>query len=305
MLSRGDKMRKNLFFLETTDVRDGLFPSLRHALAQLKTMNDENGGKYRNSARVIKKIKSTFKVKPEELYDALINLTYPRCEIDLVDGHGILGFPPANMHFTEMRVSNFYRQIISNYNTTDYNKPLYLPLPLILSNGTVSSKNHKTFIPSHNIGEVIDATIALIQNPDIETKDLLKYIKGPDIIVGGEITNSEQLPSIYEKGRGVIEIKITPQTISDEFYGNVSEFCKWYNMKLRKYSSKKEQKILIKYKAKLFDGKTVKYMSLKEILQNYIEHCKTIETGISDDILCQKLEKVKTIAIKRKTKVYN
>lgn len=289
--------------IEITDVRDGLFPSLRYALTQLKKMNDENGGKFRNSGRVIEKVVGDFKVNPEDLYDALINATYPRCEINLVEGHGNLGFPPADMRFSEMRVSNFYRQIIDEYNNVDFNTPLYTPLPLVLSNGTLDSRNRKTLIPSHNIGEVIDATIALIKDPNLETKDLMQYIKGPDILVGGEIIDSEQLHNVYEKGFGVIEIKITPQTINDEFWGNVSDFCSWYNIKLRKCLLKKEQKILITYEAKLFDGKTVKYMSLKEILQNYIEYCKSVLTDLSDDVLCQRLEKIKILAIERKTKV--
>ncbi len=287
--------------IETTDVRDGLFPSLRYALTQLKKMNDENGGKFRNSGKVIEKVVGDFEVDPEDLYDALINATYPRCEINLVDGHGNMGFPPADMRFSEMRVSNFYRQIIDEYNNADSNTPLYTPLPLVLSNGTLGSRNHKTLIPSHNIGEVIGATIALIREPTLETKDLMQYIKGPDILVGGEIISSDRLCETYEKGFGIIEIKITPQTINDEFWSNVSDFCRWYKFKSKKFLFKKEQKILIEYEAKLFDGKTIKYMSLKEILQNYIEYCKSVVTDLSDDDLCQKLEEFKKLSNKRRT----
>ena len=284
--------------IEWTDVRDGMFPSLRYALTQLKKINDENNGKFRNSKRVIEKVVSDIEVKPEDLYDALINLTYPRCEFGLVDGHGNMGFPPADMPFTEMRVSNFYRQIIDEQNK-DLNTPIYLPLPLTLINGT---SNYKTFIPSHNIEEVIDATIALIKDPTLETRDLLEYIKGPDILVGGEIINRKELYNIYEKGYGTIEIQVNTQTVNEDLWGDISDFCRWYNLKLRKCFLKKEQKILVKYEAKLFDGQIVKYMSLKEILQYYIEYSKSGE-DISNDDLCKKLENLKKFSKSRKTKI--
>ena len=289
-------MRKTA--IEWTDVRDGLFPSLRYALTQLKKMNDDNDGKFRNSRRIVEKVAIDSKVNPEDLYDALINLTYPRCEIEFVDGHGNFGFPPANMHFTEMRVSNFYRQIVDEQNT-DFNTPIYLPLPLTLINGI---SNYKTFIPSHNIDEVIDATIALIKDPTLETRDLLEYIKGPDILAGGEIINCKELYNIYENGYGTIEIQVNTQTANEDLWGNISDFCWWYNFKLRKCFLKKAQKILVKYEAKLFDGQNVKYMSLKEILQHYIEYTKSV-ADISNDDLCQKLENLKKLSKGRKTKV--
>lgn len=284
--------------IESTDVRDGLFPSLRYALTQLKKMNDDNDGKFRNSRRVVEKVASDFKVNPEKLYDALINLTYPRCEFELIDGHGNMGFPPADMHFTEIRVSDFYRQMTDEQNT-DFNTPIYLPLPLAFINGT---SNHKTFIPSHNIGEVIDATIALIKDSTLETRDLLEFIKGPDILAGGEIINRKGLYKAYENGYGMIEIQINTQTVNEDLWGDISDFCRWYNLKLRKPFLQKEQKILIKYEAKLFDGKIIKYMSLKEILQHYIEYSKSA-ADISDDDLCQRLENLKKFSKGRKTRI--
>lgn len=286
---------------EWIDVRDGLFPSLRYALTQLKKMNDENDGKFRNSRRFVEKVASDFKTNPEDLYDALINSTYPRCEFNLVDGHGNIVFPPADMRFTEMRVSNFYRQIIAKYNNDDCITPLYIPFSLALSKGTLGSRNHKTGIPPHNIGEVIDATIALIKNPNLKTNDLLKYIKGPDILLGGEIINREQLCKVYESGCGVIEIELTSQNINERFFDCVSDYCHWYNLKLKKYFFRKKQRVLIKYEATLFNGETIKRMSLKEILQSHIDYCKSIETDISDNALCHKLEELKKLSVDRRT----
>ena len=292
------KNRNPHYHIEWTDVRDGLFPSLRCALAQMKKMNEENGGKCRNSKRIVEKVTDNFSVNPEELYDSLIDLTDTHSAFALINGYGNVGFPPAEMCYTEMRVSDLYRQITEEYNSTDFNAPLYAPLPMVLTNGIL---HHKTFIPSHNIGEVVDAEIALIKHPEIETKDLLTYIKGPDLFVGGKIMNQEQLCDVYERGYGIIEIKVDPQTVNPKFSEKVSDFCGWYNLAVRKHLLKKEYKILIKYEAKLFDGKTVKYMSLKDILQNHIDYGRSMADNISDERLCQQLERIKILSSRRKT----
>ncbi|MBE6886669.1 MAG: hypothetical protein E7486_06950 [Ruminococcaceae bacterium] len=294
-----NQIKASCFCTEWTDVRDGLFPSLRYALMQLKNMSDEIDGRFLNSKRFVEKVAGDCKANPYDLYDALVNSACPHSTLELVDGHGIMGFPPADMCFSEMRVSNLYRQINDEYNnSTDFNKPLYTPLPLVLSNGTL---NRQAFIPSHNIGEVIDATIALIKDPNLETKDLLKYIKGPDLIVGGEIINCEHLHKVYEQGYGIIQINITPQTIRKGFGDEISDFCRWYNIPFRKYLTKKEDRILMKYEAKLFNGQTVKFMSLKEILQNYIEYCKSASNDRSDEILCQQLKRARKLSTERLT----
>lgn len=281
------------FKIEWTDVRDGLSPLLRYALMQLKKMNDDNDGKFRNSKRVVDIATRDFKVNPEILYDALINLTYPRCKVELIDGHGNVGFPPAEMYFTEMRVSNFYRQIIDEHNT-DFDTPLYIPLPLVFINGT---SNYKTVVPSHNVGEVIDATIALIKDPTLETKDLLKCIKGPDLLVGGEIINKDDLCKIYEKGYGEIKIKVTPETLNYRWFDDAVDYCDWYELEIEE--NENEQIISIPYNALLFDGKSTKHMSLKEILQC---HLANYNNSLTLEEICEKLENLKQLTKERLTK---
>ncbi len=259
----------------------------------MQITNDENNGKFCKSGRIVNNIASELQVDSQEVYETLLNATWPRSEFPLVDGHGNMGFPPADMEYTEMRISDFCKEVFHKDKTTDFNTPLHMPFPYVLSNGTMGCKNSNTKIPSHNLAEIIDATIALIKEPTLETKDLMQYIKGPDLLVGGEIINKNQLFKVYEEGSGVIEIRITPQTVNNKFWGSISDYCKWYDIKLRKCLFKKEQKIIIKYNAKLFDGKLTKLMSLKEILQKYIEYYKLVQNDLSDDALCKKLQDYK------------
>lgn len=288
-------------FVETTDVRDGLYPSLRYALTRMHKMNDADHGKYQKSAEIAEKIADELFVSKEEVYDAFLDAAWPRCTCPLVDGLGNMGFPPAAMEFSEMQVSDFYRKIVSKGETTDYNTPLPTPIPCVFINGSIGYANSQTKIPPHNPEEVIDAVIALIKDPSLETKDLMQFIKGPDLLVGGEIVFRENLHEVYEKGCGVIEVKVTPQTENHSIYGDVSGFCNWYGLRRRKKLFKKEQKILIRYNAVLFDGKTAKLMSLKEILQKYIAYYRSVE-NISEEMLCEKLLEMKKNCKARKTK---
>lgn len=288
-------------FVEITDVRDGLYPSLRYALAQMQKISDENDGKYRRASKIIDTVTAELLIGEEELYDSLIDATWPRCEIPFVDGHGNMGFPPAGPYFSEMRVSNYYR-MSNKTNSSDCNLPLAVPVPCVLSNGTFGREKGKTEIPSHNLAEVSDAAIALLRNPDLETKDLIQYIKGPDLLLGGEILNKNALCDIYEKGQGVFEVMVTPENFNNRFFDYISDYCGWYYYKFRKMPLKDKWKVHIPYNALLFDGETTKYMSLKEIIQKHLEYYKSVKEDITDDALCEKLEEFKRSSSKRITK---
>ena len=165
-------------FVEVCDVRDGLFPSMRNALAIMQKLNSENGGRFVKSVKIAAHIAEAHSANIGEVYDSLIDVTYPRCQFPLVDGLGNMYFPPADMHYSEMRTSEYY-QIASEEVSQNPSVPLLMPLPNVLTNGTVWGENCTTQIPSHNIEELLDAMIALIKNPELETKDLLTYVKGP------------------------------------------------------------------------------------------------------------------------------
>ena len=213
-------------FIDVCDVRDGLFPSMRSALMIMQRMNNDKGGKFEKAVKVAAHVAEAFSADIYEVYDSLIDVTHPRCQFPLVDGHGNTYFPPADMNYLEMRTSEYY-QIASEEVPQDPSVPLLISLPNVLSNGTVWGENCTTQIPAHNIEELIDAMIALIKNPDIETKDLLAYIKGPDVLVGGELINQEELSEIYEKGEGFFKINVTPDTMND-YIDDLADYCGWY-----------------------------------------------------------------------------
>lgn len=288
-------------FVEVCDARDGLFPSMRNALAIMQKLNSENGGRFVKSVKAAAHIAEAYNAFIEEVYDSLIDVTYPRCQFPLVDGHGNTYFPPADMNYLEMRTSEYY-QIASEEVPQDPLVPLLMPFPNVLSSGTVWGENCTTQIPSHNIGELLDAMIALIKNPELETKDLLTYVKGPDVLVGGDLVNQEELYEIYEKGEGFFKIKVTPDTMSD-YIDDPADYCGWYGFECEDSDGKDEQIITIPYYAFLFDGKDSKLMSLKEILQSYIAYFRSYRKSWTDDEYCNRLQDLKNTSKPRRTKI--
>lgn len=288
-------------FVEVCDVRDGLFPNMRSALAIMQKMSSEKDGRFIKSVKVAACVAEKFNSNLCEVYDSFIDITYPRCQFPLVEGHGNTYFPPADMEYTEMRPSEYY-QIASEEVPEDPSVPLLLFLPNVLFNGTVWGDNCTTKIPTHNNGELFDAMIALIKNPNLETKDLLAYIKGPDVAVGGELVNQEELCEIYEKGEGRFKIKVIPDTMNDCVDDPV-DYCEWYGFEWEDVDGTDEQIITIPYYAFLFDGKEQKLMSLKEILQAHIAYCRSFRKRWTDDEFCDRLQDVKRVSKPRRTKV--
>ena len=287
-------------FVEVCDVRDGLFPSMRNALTIMQKLNSENGGRFVKSVKIAAHIAEAHSANIGEVYDSLIDVTYPRCQFPLVDGLGNMYFPPADMHYSEMRTSEYY-QIASEEVPPNPSVPLLMPLPNVLTNGTVWGENCTTQIPSHNIEELLDAMIALIKNPELETKDLLTYVKGPDMLVGGDLVNQEELNEIYEKGEGFFKIKVTPDTMSD-YIDDPADYCGWYGFECKDIDGTDEQIITIPYYAFLFDGKDKKLMSLKEILQSYIAYFRSYRKSWTDDEYCNRLQDLKNTSKPRRTK---
>ena len=284
---------------EVTDVRDGLFPMLRKALQTLQTQRQD--GRFSKSSFVAKRIAESINADADDIYDMLVNTTDPRCELPLVEGHGSFGFPPAAPEYSEIRVSGFYHDCAEKSAPSNPNEPIFMPIPYVLCAGMFGCPFTSTKIPTHNLGEVVDATIALIQNPKMDTSDLLEIIKGPDILIGGEIENKDELLSIYENGTGIIKINVT-----DDYYEESIDYARWYNLKSRKKHGEKVRSIFFPYNALLSDGKITKTMSLKEIIQNYIQFYKTsvaaqIGKTPSDEELCALLLEQKKNAFLRET----
>ena len=270
-------------FIEITDVRDGLSPSLRQMFSIVQATLTDN--KFRRSSKVVQAVVDETGTFWEPIFDAMVDTSWPRCKLPLIDGHGNFGFPPSHPEFSEIRLSSFWEHIANRGRIQNFDVPLPMPVPYTLVAGTIGYCQSSSKIPTHNLSEVIDATIALIKNPELTTKDLLQYIKGPDLLVGGTIENTKDLPDIYQSGSGVIKIIVTPQTINRDFFGDVKRYAAWYGMKARKIRDKDAVRIEVPYHALLDDGTGPRLMSLKEILLSYINHFKTTK-NISDDSLC-------------------
>lgn len=209
------------------DVRDGLKPVQRRVLYDMHELGLKYDKPYRKSARIVGDTMGKYHPHGDSsIYESLVVMSQDfKKGLALVDGHGnfgnIEGDSAAAMRYTEARLQRVTQEcfladldknvvnFIPNFDETE-KEPSVLPvkMPNILVNGSEGiAVGMVTSIPPHNLGEVIDATKAYIQNPEITTKQLLKYIKGPDFPTGGIVINQDELEEIYETGVGKIKIR--------------------------------------------------------------------------------------------------
>jgi DNA gyrase subunit A len=210
------------------DVRDGLKPVQRRIVyTMFHDLRLTPDGRHRKCAKVVGDVMGNYHPHGDAaIYDALVrmaqdfSLRYP-----LVDGQGNFGSldgdAAASMRYTECKLQKIAVELIDeirsktvewrpNYDGTR-SEPVVLPsrLPNLLVNGTQGiAVGMATSIPPHNLGEVVEACIALIDEPNLESKDLLKYIKGPDFPTGGQVLASKRdLKEIYEAGSGTLKLR--------------------------------------------------------------------------------------------------
>ena len=209
------------------DVRDGLKPVQRRTLYDMYELGIRYDRPYRKSARIVGDTMGKYHPHGDSsIYDCLVVMTQDfKKTIPLVDGHGnfgnIEGDPQAAMRYTEERLSKITQEgfledldknvvdFVPNFDETE-KEPSILPvkIPNFLINGSEGiAVGMATSTPPHNLAEVIDAEIAYMQNENLTTKDLMKYIKGPDFPTGGIVINKDELLSIYETGVGKIRIR--------------------------------------------------------------------------------------------------
>ena len=214
------------------DIRDGLKPVQRRTLYDMYELGIRYDRPYRKSARIVGDTMGKYHPHGDSsIYDSLVVMTQGfKKSVPLIDGHGnfgnIEGDGAAAMRYTEARLSritqeNFLADLdkdvvdfIPNFDETE-REPSVLPvkIPNFLINGSEGiAVGMATSTPPHNIGEVIDAEIAYMQNPEITTKQLMKYIKGPDFPTGGIVINKDELRAIYETGQGKIRLRGTVTT---------------------------------------------------------------------------------------------
>lgn len=209
------------------DVRDGLKPVQRRTLYDMHELGIRYDRPYRKSARIVGDTMGKYHPHGDSsIYDALVVLTQDfKKGIPLIDGHGnfgnIEGDGAAAMRYTEARLQKITQEAIlsdldkdvvdfvPNFDETE-KEPSVLPcrFPNLLVNGSEGiAVGMVTSIPPHNLGEVIDATKAYMLNENITTRELMKYVKGPDFPTGGIVCNKDDLLSIYETGVGKIKLR--------------------------------------------------------------------------------------------------
>ena len=213
------------------DVRDGLKPVHRRILYAMKELGLEHNKAYKKSARIVGEVLGKYHPHGDmAVYDALarmvqsFSLRYP-----LIDGQGnfgsIDGDAVAAMRYTEARMAHITEWILGdiekdtvkfmpNFDDT-LQEPMVLPaaLPNLLVNGSSGiAVGMATNVPPHNLSEVADGVAALIDNPEIETKDLMKYIKGPDFPTGGIICGKEGIVEAFKTGRGRLTLHAKANT---------------------------------------------------------------------------------------------
>ncbi len=208
------------------DVRDGLKPVHRRVLYGMFEAGNTAGKQYRKSARAVGDVMGKYHPHGDSaIYDTIVrmaqdfSLRYP-----LVDGQGnfgsIDGDNPAAMRYTEIRLAKIANEVLADIEkeTVDFqpnyddslSEPTVLPtrIPNLLVNGSEGiAVGMATKIPPHNLGEIIDGTVALIKDPHITTEKLIKIIPGPDFPTAGFIYGREEIHRAYREGRGIIQMR--------------------------------------------------------------------------------------------------
>lgn len=208
------------------DVRDGLKPVHRRILYAMHEEGVTSGAGHRKSSSVVGDTMGDYHPHGDSaIYDALARMAQGfSMRAPLIDGQGnfgsVDGDPPAAMRYTEARMSPIAGELLADIekDTVDFksnyddrlSEPDVLPsaYPNLLVNGSSGiAVGMSTNVPPHNLGEVIDATIHLIENPNCAVADLMEYVKGPDFPTGAEIVGREAIHSAYTTGRGRVRMR--------------------------------------------------------------------------------------------------
>ncbi len=203
------------------DVRDGLKPVHRRILFTMSRDGLRSSAKFRKSATVVGAVMGDYHPHGDaSIYDSMVRMAQPwAMRYMLVNGQGNFGSmdgdPPAAMRYTEAKMERLADEILADIDkeTVDFREnydgrlqePTVLPakLPNLLLNGQLGiAVGMATNIPPHNISELIDAEVALIDNPEATLDDLMEYVKGPDFPTGGIIYGKESIRTAYATGRG-------------------------------------------------------------------------------------------------------
>src|SRR5438067_1472087 len=208
------------------DVRDGLKPVHRRVLYAMSELGLGPTRPYAKCAKIVGEVMGNYHPHGDAaIYDALVRMAqHFSMRAELVDGQGNFGSvdddPPAAMRYTEARLSRISTEMLRDLDmdTVDFapnydgskQEPVVLPARfpnLLINGGSGIAVGMATNIPPHNLREVIDATIAYIEDPGIDVDGLMKYVKGPDFRTAGTILGREGIRDAYTTGRGRVRVQ--------------------------------------------------------------------------------------------------
>ena len=223
------------------DVRDGLKPVHRRVLFAMSELGNDWNKPYKKSARVVGDVIGKYHPHGDSaVYDTIVRMAQPfAMRYLLVDGQGnfgsVDGDAPAAMRYTEVRMSRMAHELLSdldretvdfgpNYDESEH-EPLVLPtrVPSLLVNGSAGiAVGMATNIPPHNLTEVIGATIALIEDPELDIEGIMQHLPGPDFPTAGMINGAQGIHDAYHTGRGRIYIRARSHVETDDRNGKDS-----------------------------------------------------------------------------------
>src|SRR3989475_10906818 len=208
------------------DVRDGLKPVHRRVLWAMNELGNTYNKAYKKSARVVGDVIGKYHPHGDTaVYDTIVRMAQDfSMRYMLIDGQGnfgsVDGDNPAAMRYTEVRMARITNEILADIEkeTVDFqsnydeslSEPTVLPtrIPNLLLNGSEGiAVGMSTKIAPHNLTEIVDATIAVLRDPEIDTEDLLKIVKGPDFPTRGFICGREEIKESYRTGRGILQMR--------------------------------------------------------------------------------------------------
>ena len=223
------------------DVRDGLKPVHRRVLFAMNVLGNDWNKAYKKSARVVGDVIGKYHPHGDSaVYDTIVRMAQPfSMRYMLVDGQGnfgsVDGDSAAAMRYTEVRMSKLAHELLAdldketvnfgpNYDESEY-EPLVLPtrVPGLLINGSAGiAVGMATNIPPHNLNEVINATIALIENPELDVNGIMEHLPGPDFPTAGIINGAQGIHDAYHTGRGRIYMRAKSHVETNERNGKDS-----------------------------------------------------------------------------------
>jgi DNA gyrase subunit A len=223
------------------DARDGLKPVHHRVLYAMYDLGNDWNRPYKKSARVVGDVIGKYHPHGDvAVYDTIVRMAQDfSMRYPLVDGQGnfgsVDGDPPAAMRYTEIRMARIASELLADLDkdTVDFaanyddtlREPVVLPSrsPNLLINGSSGiAVGMATNIPPHNLNEVVDALVALIENPGLEVKDLMQYIPGPDFPTAGFIHGRAVIEEAYTTGKGILQLRARAGTETDKRTGRVA-----------------------------------------------------------------------------------